>query len=149
MSRGGSALTTDSEGKVTLGIEGGKTAVISNLPHGATFRVEQPADRMPAGFSQGSAEGAEGTIIGGKESQVRLSNNYSGAAPSPSDQPAPSPSEQPAPSPSEQPAPSPSASPTKPVPRTGDSAATLPWLGILLLGLMGISILTIVKYGKK
>ena len=134
--KAGLTLSTDNEGKVSLMIEGGRIAVISNLPHGAAFKVEQPTDRMPAGFSQGSAEGATGTITGGRESKVTLSNNYSGAQPNPSDQPGPDPAD------------NPTAKP-HPVPKTGDASAPLLWLGMVLLGLLGIGVLTLRKTGKQ
>ena len=79
---------TDSDGHGTLLIEGGSTAVITGLPDGATYEVSQPADSMPRGFSQGSAEGATGTIRGGEQSKATLQNNYEGEEePDPSESP--------------------------------------------------------------
>ncbi|MBO4471214.1 MAG: hypothetical protein J5841_05620, partial [Clostridia bacterium] len=157
--RAGSGLTTDSEGKATLEIEGGKTAVISNLPHGATYEVSQPADSMPKGYSQGSAEGATGTITGGQESKATLENNYEGEEqPQPSGEPEPNvtptattdvlPTPSPTPAPTAAPAPTNTPKP-QPVPRTGDTSSPLVWLALIVLSLAGIGGLMILKPKKK
>ncbi len=67
---------------------------------------------------------------------MRLSNDYNGSQPNPSDQPGPDPSA------------SPTAEP-HPVPKTGDSSPLLLWLGMALLGMIGISAMALRKSGKK
>ena len=134
---------TDSEGRGTILIEGGKTAVITGLPDGATYEVSQPADSMPKGFSQGSAEGATGTIRGGEQSKATLENNYEGEeAPNPSQSPEPTeiPTATPTTTATPTPAPTNTPKPQK-VPQTGDSASPLLWAGLILIGLIGIGAL--------
>ncbi len=126
---------TDSNGRVTLLIEGGKTAVISGLPDGTAYAAEQPAGSMPEGFSQGSAEGAEGSIRGGEESRVTFNNNYQGNGSN-------------TPEPTKTPEPTNTPKP-HPVPKTGDSSPLLLWLGMALLGMIGISAMALRKSGKK
>lgn len=138
--RSGRGASTDSEGRITLEIEGGKTAVISNLPHGATYKAEQPADRMPDGFSQGSADGAEGTITAGKESAVTFNNDYNAPEPSPSEQP----TAEPTPEPTAEPTANPTSTPQPPawkIPKTGDSSNIVLCLILMVLGMAGIRIL--------
>ena len=134
---------TDSEGRGTILIEGGKTAVITGLPDGATYEVSQPADSMPKGFSQGSAEGTTGTIRGGEQSKATLENNYEGEeAPNPSQSPEPTeiPTATPTTTATPTPAPTNTPKPQK-VPQTGDSASPLLWAGLILIGLIGIGVL--------
>ena len=134
---------TDSEGRGTVMIEGGSTAVINGLPDGTVYMVEQPADSMPEGFVQASAEGTTGTIRSGEQSKASFANEYKGGSPSPSGQPEPTPSESPEPTNSTKPTNTP-----KPNPKTGDTSSPLLWLGMILLGLLGSATLVIRKSGK-
>ena len=127
----GPALTTDAQGCMTVRVEGGKTAVIRGLPHGAAYQAEQPAGSMPEGFTQSAAEGAAGTIRGGEESRVSFANTYGGGQP---DTPTPTPR--------------PTNTP-KPHPKTGDGARPLLWLGLILLGLLGIGFTNAFRSGKR
>ena len=168
---------TDSDGRGTILIEGGSTAVIAGLPDGATYEVSQPAGSMPKGFSQGSAEGATGTIKGGEQSKATLQNNYAGEeAPEPSEPPkttdaptatpttaptvtptaAPTvtPTAAPTAAPTDAPTSTPTAAPTntpdpRTVPKTGDQDQPLLWIGLLLLGAAGIGVLAAGRQKKK
>ena len=67
------------------------------------------------------------------------------AAPAPSEEPTPSPTLAPTPTPT----PGPTATPKpKPVPKTGDSADLALWLGLILLGLLGIGGFAVMKSRK-
>lgn len=174
---------TDSDGRGTILIEGGSTAVITGLPDGATYEVSQPTDSMPKGFSQGSAEGATGTIRAGQESKATFENNYQGeeeppaptteqpkpsAEPTPSDKPVDGPTVNPTDEPTVKPTGEPTTKPTespkagptatpaptntpKPqeVPKTGDTDNPIVWVGLILVGLIGIGSLTLGKFRKK
>ena len=174
---------TDSDGRGTILIEGGSTAVITGLPDGATYEVSQPTDSMPKGFSQGSAEGTTGTIRAGQESKATFENNYQGeeeppaptteqpkpsAEPTPSDKPVDGPTVNPTDEPTVKPTGDPTAKPTespkagptatpaptntpKPqeVPKTGDTDNPIVWVGLILVGLIGIGSLTLGKFRKK
>ncbi|MBO4626486.1 MAG: hypothetical protein J5645_00725, partial [Lachnospiraceae bacterium] len=72
----GNVLTTDSEGRATLQVPGGKTLIVSGLPHGATFEVSQVSGSMPEGFAQSTAEGTKGTVKGGTQSRTTFGNTY-------------------------------------------------------------------------
>ena len=138
--RKGTLVATDSEGKATLQIEGGKTAVITGLADGIVYKAEQPADGMPDGFTQGSAEGAEGTITAGKESAVTFNNDYNAPEPSPSEQP----TAEPTPEPTAEPTANPTSTPQPPawkIPKTGDSSNIVLCLILMVLGMAGIRIL--------
>ena len=125
------SYVTDSKGRVTVMIEGGKTAVIQGIPHGTSYQAEQPKGSMPQGVAQGTAEGATGVIRGGEESQVTFTNNYGGNG---RNSPTPQPT---------------STSKPHPVPKTGDSAPLLLWLGMILLGMIGMGVTALRKSGKK
>ena len=138
--RKGTLVATDSEGKATLQIEGGKAAVITGLADGIVYKAEQPADGMPDGFTQGSAEGAEGTITAGKESAVTFNNDYNAPEPSPSEQP----TAEPTPEPTAEPTANPTSTPQPPawkIPKTGDSSNIVLCLILMVLGMAGIRIL--------
>ena len=98
------------------------------------FKAEQPADRMPEGFTQGSAEGAEGTITAGKESTVTFNNDYNAPQPSPSDEPTAEPTAEPTPEATPKPTKTP---PAWQVPKTGDSSNILLWIVLVVLGMAG------------
>ncbi|MBQ6288402.1 MAG: Cna B-type domain-containing protein [Clostridia bacterium] len=174
---------TDSDGRGTILIEGGSTAVITGLPDGATYEVSQPEDSMPKGYSQGSAEGTTGTIRTGQESKATFENNYQGeeeppaptteqpkpsAEPTPSDKPVDGPTVNPTDEPTVKPTGEPTTKPTespkagptatpaptntpKPqeVPKTGDTDNPIVWVGLILVGLIGIGSLTLGKFRKK
>ena len=207
---------TDSDGRGTILIEGGSTAVITGLPDGATYEVSQPEDSMPKGYSQGSAEGTTGTIRAGQESKATFENNYKGeegeepaptseqpkpsVEPTPSDKPTDEPTVKPtatstakptdestvkpvatptakptdAPTakptdvptvkptegttvkPTETPKTTPTAAPAptdtskpQPVPKTRDTDNPMLWVGLILIGLIGIGGLAYGKYRKK
>ena len=104
---------TDSEGRGTIMIEGGSVATITGLPDGATYEASQPADSMPKGYSQGSAEGTAGTIRAGQVSKATFENNYREEEPAPtSEQPKPSAEPTPSDKPTDEPTVKPTATPT-------------------------------------
>ena len=183
---------TDSEGRGTIMIEGGSVATITGLPDGATYEASQPADSMPKGYSQGSAEGTTGTIRAGQVSKATFENNYQGeegeepvptseqpkpsAEPTPSDKPTDEPTVKPTDEPTVKPTDAPTAKPTEettanptetpkvtptaapaptdtpkpqPVPKTGDTDNPMLWVGLILIGLIGIGGLAYGKYRKK
>ena len=165
---------TDSEGRGTILIEGGSVTTITGLPDGVTYEASQPADSMPKGYSQGSAEGTTGTIRAGQVSKATFENNYQGEGeegegptptteqPKPSVEPTPSdkPTDEPAVNPTEAQTAKPSDAPTatpaptntpkpQPVPKTGDTGSPMLWVGMILLGLIGIGGLTYGKFRKK
>lgn len=123
-SRSLQTVTTDSNGQMTLRIPGDSTETIRGLPNGASFEVKQSADKMPKGFSQGNAIGASGRIRGGETSEVTLNNQFGGNEPTPTRDP-------------------------HKIPKTGDSASPALWIGLILLGLLGIGVAAILKSGKK
>ena len=160
---GTTANVTDSEGRGTILIEGGSIATIAGLPDGVTYEVSQPEDSMPKGYSQGSAEGTTGTIKAGQVSKATFENNYQGegegpeptteqpkpsAEPTPSDKPTDEPTVKPTEGPTATPAPTNTPKP-QPVPKTGDTGNPLLWVGMILLGLIGIGGLTYGKFRKK
>ncbi|QUC65803.1 Spy0128 family protein [Aristaeella hokkaidonensis] len=207
---------TDSEGRGTILIEGGSVATITGLPDGVTYEASQPADSMPKGYSQGSAEGTTGTIRAGQVSKATFENNYKGeegeepaptseqpkpsAEPTPSDKPTDEPTVKPTATstakptdestvkpvatptakptdastakptdvstvkptegttvkPTETPKATPTAAPAptdtskpQPVPKTGDTDNPMLWVGLILIGLIGIGGLAYGKYRKK
>lgn len=183
---------TDSEGRGTIMIEGGSVATITGLPDGVTYEASQPADSMPKGYSQGSAEGTTGTIRAGQVSKATFENNYQGeegeepaptseqpkpsAEPTPSDKPTDEPTVKPTATPTAKPTDAPTAKPTEettanptetpkvtptaapaptdtpkpqPVPKTGDTDNPMLWVGLILIGLIGIGGLAYGKYRKK
>ena len=122
---------TDENGRGTIRIIGGGTVEITGLPDGTVYTAEQPAESMPAGFVQSSAEGTSGTIRAGQQSKASFANEYQ------PDEPTGEPDKPTG-------KPGPTATPTakpKPVPKTGDSASPLVWLGMILLGLAGAAML--------
>jgi hypothetical protein len=146
----GNVLTTDSEGRATLEVPGGKTLIVSGLPHGAAFEVSQVSGSMPEGFAQSSAEGTKGTVTGGSQSRTTFGNTYTApeVKPSPEAEPSPSPEAEPSPSPEAEPSPtvapsvSPSVAPSvTPIPSTTpdgpvDSPKTADTLPYIFLGLL-------------
>ena len=136
---GGATLVTDDRGQGTLTIEGGKTAVVSGLPDGTSYKAEQPEGSMPEGFAQSESEGTSGTIRGGEESRASFKNAYNG-----NDNPP-----EPSPDTSSEPPPEPSPSATHKIPKTGDAAEPPLWLGMILLGLTAAAFAVILRSGKK
>ena len=130
---------TDENGRGTIRIIGGGTVEITGLPDGTVYTAEQPAESMPAGFVQSSAEGTTGTIRAGQQSKASFANEYQPNGPT--KEPA-GPTKEP-----DEP-PEPTTKP-KPVPKTGDGASPLLWLGMVLLGLAVIGIPAAGKFRKK
>lgn len=63
----------------TFKLKAGESIYIYGLPDGASYEVTE--QNIPAGFTQTSAEGAQGDITGGEEKSAEFLNTYSASLP--------------------------------------------------------------------
>lgn len=69
-------ITFDDRGKATHSIKDNETLYIYGLDAGATYKVTEVEDKLPAGFTQTSAAGDTGTILGNATAQAKFVNTY-------------------------------------------------------------------------
>ncbi len=73
---GDRTLQLNAGGEGSVEISGGQTVEVYGLPAGASYRVFEPEDAMPPGFTQKDAMGGEGEIKEGETQQVSFTNIY-------------------------------------------------------------------------
>lgn len=69
-------LAFDGQGKATHSIKDNETLYIYGLDAGAAYTVAESTDKLPSGFTQTSAAGDTGTILGNATAQAKFVNTY-------------------------------------------------------------------------
>lgn len=73
---GNQTLQLDASGAGETTIADGQTLEVYGLPDGCAYRVSEPEDKMPSGFTQQAAEGAEGAVVAGETQNAQFTNVY-------------------------------------------------------------------------
>ena len=69
-------LAFDGQGKATHSIKDNETLYIYGLDAGVNYSVTEVEDKLPSGFTQTSASGDTGTILGNATAQAKFVNTY-------------------------------------------------------------------------